>query len=221
MRKTIGMVAGAVGLVMMSTVTTAATRYVSDELSVNMRRGPGTNYRIVQLVDAGDQLQTLGESNGWMEVRTTDGETGYVLTRFLSDVPAARTRITRMENQVTELESENSALKAELSEVLEGSSELGELKRTLVAENEELSSELTRVREVSSNAIRISEENQTFREQLLSMRSEVERLRHENESLQSRREGMKIGALILIGGIVAGLLLPMFRRRGKSSWDSL
>ncbi len=221
MRKTIGMVVGAVGLMMVSMAAIAATGYVSDELSVNMRRGPGTDYRIIQLVDAGDQVETLGETSGWTEVRTADGETGYVLTRFLSDQPAARTRIVSMESQVAELQSENSALRAELAEVLDGSSELGELKRDLVAENEQLTSELTQVRRVSSNAIRISEENQAFREQLLSMRSEVERLRHENESLQSRREGMKIGALILIGGIVVGLLLPMFRRRGKSSWDSL
>ena len=73
----------------------------------------------------------------------------------------------------------------------------------------------------SPDAIRISEENEKFREQIMSMRSELERLRHQNEALQSRREGMKIGALILVGGIVVGLVLPLFRRRRKNSWDSL
>jgi len=32
---------------------------------------------------------------------------------------------------------------------------------------------------------------------------------------------MKIGALILIVGIIVGLIVPLFRRRRKGSWDSL
>lgn len=221
MGKTTGMLAAAVGLILMSAASAAATRYVSDELSINMRRGPGTSYGISELLSAGTQVETLDETNGWTQVRTPEGETGYVLTRFLSNTPAARTRIARMESQVEALKSENKALRAELATALEGSSELGQLKRELVAENKALEAELARITRVSANAVRISEENEEFRERLLAMQSEVERLRFENKSLQSRRNGMKIGALILIGGIVLGLLLPMFRRRRKGSWDSL
>ena len=105
--------------------------------------------------------------------------------------------------------------------MLEGSSELGKLKKDLVAENNSLKQELERIKNASANAVRISQENQNFREQLLSMESEVERLRHENKSLQSRREGMKIGALVLVAGIFLGLVLPLFRRRSRNKWDSL
>ncbi|MES1925788.1 TIGR04211 family SH3 domain-containing protein [Salinisphaera sp. T31B1] len=221
MRYRIGLLAGLAGLLIVSTVATAATRYVSDELSINMRRGPGTGYRITQLLDAGEKLETLSEDSGWTQIRTAGGATGYVLTRFLSDEPAARTQIDQLKAQTQQLESENADLKSELSEALSGSEELGNTKRELVAENKSLSSQLQQIRETSADAIRISDENEKFREQLLSMRSDNERLRHENEALQSRREGMKIGALIMIGGIVVGLLLPLFRKRRKGSWDSL
>lgn len=222
MRNKTGMLAAAIGLMLMSAAAGAATRYVSDELSINMRRGPGTSYGITELLSAGTQVQTLDETNGWTQIRTPEGETGYVLTRFLSNSPAARDRIQSIESQIEQLTAENEALRAELAQALEGSSELGQLKRELVAENEALKAELERIQRVSANAVRISNENQEFRERLLAMQSELERLRFENKSLQSRREGMKIGALILVGGIILGLLLPMFRRRGgKSSWDSL
>ena len=153
--------------------------------------------------------------------RSANGDTGYVLTRFLSESPAARTQIQQYKQEAEKLRADNADLKDELSQALNGSKELGKLKRDLVSENKSLKSQLQHIKETSADAIRISNENEKFREQLMSMRSEVERLRHENEALQSRREGMKIGALIMIGGIVVGLLLPLFRRRRKGSWDSL
>lgn len=222
MRYKNGLIAGLIGLIMFSTAATAATRYVSDELSINMRRGPGTGYRISELLNAGERLNTLSEANGWTQVRTSDGTTGYVLTRFLSEQPAARTRIASMQEQTEQFKKENEELKQQLEEVRSGSQELTETKSALQSENEDLKQRLQQLRETSADAVRISNENEKFREELLSMRSENERLRHENAALQSRRDGMKIGALIMIGGIIVGLVLPLFRRKRKgSSWDSL
>lgn len=199
----------------------AATKYVSDDLSINLRRGAGNNFRITDLVKAGEKVEVLDSAKGWSRVRTAGGDTGFVLSRFLSDTPAARDQVAAMKKQVADLKEENAAQKKELAEALHGSSELGELKKDLVAENNALKQKLERIKNASANAVRISNENQKFREQILSMQSDVERLRHENKSLQSRREGMKIGALVLIAGIIIGLVLPMFRRRSRNSWDSL
>lgn len=221
MRYRIGLICGLAGLLVASTAATAATRYVSDELSINMRLGPGTGYRISQLLDAGTQLETLSEENGWTRIRTSGGQVGYVLTRFLSEEAAARTQMAQLKNQARELQSENAELKEDLDEALDGSQALGDSKRELVEQNKSLSNELRQIRETSADAIRIGEENERFREQLLSMRSDNERLRHENGALKSRREGMKIGALIMVGGIVVGLLLPLFRKGRKGNWDSL
>ena len=222
MRYKNGLIAGLIGLMMFSTAATAATRYVSDELSINMRRGPGTGYRISELLNAGERLNTLSEANGWTQVRTSDGTTGYVLTRFLSEQPAARTRIASMQEQTEQFKKENEELKQQLEEVRSGSQELTETKSALQSENEDLKQRLQQLRETSADAVRISNENEKFREELLSMRSDNERLRHENAALQSRRDGMKIGALIMIGGIIVGLVLPLFRRKRKgSSRDSL
>jgi len=208
-------------VMLFSTAATAATQFVSDQLSINMRRGPGNNYKIMKLLDAGDQVTTLSESDGWSKIRTSTGSTGFVLTRFLSEKAAASTRIDQFQQQNQQLEQDNKDLKQELSQALHGSTQLGELKRNLVKENKSLKSELQNIRETSADAIRIGNENEKYRQQLLSLRSDVDRLKHENEALQSRREGMKIGALILIVGIAFGLLLPMFRRRRKGNWDSL
>lgn len=219
-KKIAGLVA-AFAVLLLSVNATAATRYVSDELSVNMRRGPSTSYGINTLLKAGTQVQTLDEANGWTKIRTPGGSTGYVLTRFLSSQPAARTRIEEIEAEHDKLVKENKDLHTELAEAMSGSKELGQLKSQLVSENKSLKKKLKDIKEVSANAIQTNQQNQEYRKKLMVLESKMERLQSQNKALQSRREGMKIGALILIVGIVFGLILPLFRRRRKGSWDSL
>lgn len=212
----------AIILLLTSASAAAATRYISDELSVNLRRGPSTSYGITELVEAGTQVQTLEQANGWTRIRTRAGEVGWVLTRLLSTQPAAQDRIEEIEAQLAQLKQKNKSLRAELAKALHGSKRLGRLKKELIAENKALKAELERIRRVAANALKLKEQNQNYREKILAMQSELERLRAENRALQSRREGMKIGALILVGGVILGLVLPMFRRRRKrGSWDSL
>lgn len=208
-------------LLLISVSAMGATRYVSDQLSINMRRGPSTSYAISELLQAGVRVQTLDEANGWTKIRTPKGEEGYVLTRFLSTEPAASDRVDQIETQLKKLKTENEDLHAELAQVMNGSEKLGQLKRELVAENEALKTKLDKIKRVSANAIEIKSKNQEYRKKLLVLQSQMEQLSSENKALQSRRDGMKIGALILIGGIILGLILPLFRRRKKSNWNSL
>lgn len=200
----------------------AATRYVSDQLSINLRRGAGNQYRITKLLEAGTRVEVLEEAeDGWSLVRTADGEEGYVVSRLLTETPAARHRLAAAQRRLARLEEADAGLRKELAQALDGSRELGSLKKELVAENESLRAELQEIRSASANAVRLNEENQEFRERLLALQSEIEQLRHENRALKSRREGMKIGALLLAAGILVGLILPLFRNRRGGSWDSL
>lgn len=200
----------------------ANMRYVTDELTINLRRGAGNEYRITKLLDAGARVEVLEElEDGWSRVRTADGEEGFVVSRFLTNTPAARDRLPAVQRRVERLEQANAELKKELAQALDGSQELGKLKRELIEENESLGKELQEIRAASANAVRINEENKEFREQLLMLQSEIEQLRHENKALKSRREGMKVGAVVLVVGILIGLVLPMFRNSRRSSWDSL
>lgn len=208
-------------LIVLYAAGVSAATYVSDELSVNMRRGAGYNFGISELVKAGTQVAVLSRGGGWTKIRTPKGETGFVLSRFLTNTPAARDRLQGMQARVEQLEQTNQDLKQELAKALGGAEELGKLKRELIAENKRLKSELTEIKRAASNAVKLRDENQHFRKKILAMESEIEGLRHENKALQSRRDGMKVGAFILVVGIVLGLLLPLFRRRKRNTWDSL
>lgn len=200
----------------------AGTQYVSDQSSINLRHGPGTKHRTERQLDVGTQLQPLDQpSNGWTHVRSPDGQTGYVLTRFLSDQAPSHDRVADLEQQVSSLRSDNADLKKKLTQALQGSDAAADVKHSLVARNEKLKSQLAHIRETSADAIRIGKENEKYRKQLMSLHTDVDRLKHENKTLRSHRGGMKVGALILLVGILLGLALPALRRRRKRNWDSL
>ncbi len=57
--------------------------------SVNLRKGPGTTYKIVGNVKKGTSLKILEASGGWLRVRLDDGSTAWVSKLATSEAPKA------------------------------------------------------------------------------------------------------------------------------------
>jgi SH3 domain protein len=103
-----------------------ATRYVTDQLSLDLRSGEGTQYRIVAMLPSGSPVQVIRESraSGYTLVRTPQGTEGWLLSRYLEDAPGARQRLAEAEEELTRvrqasasalaISQENKALKAQL-----------------------------------------------------------------------------------------------------------
>jgi N-acetylmuramoyl-L-alanine amidase len=51
---------------------------------LNMRSGPGTNYRIIQRLYAGQGVNDTGSNGNWLRVQLADGSTGWVSSRYLN-----------------------------------------------------------------------------------------------------------------------------------------
>ena len=54
--------------------------------SVNIRSGPGTGNAVVTRASLGDEAEPLSDTGAdWIEIRMSDGTTGWIFARFLSD----------------------------------------------------------------------------------------------------------------------------------------
>lgn len=63
--------------------TTGQRRVTASRL--NLRAGPGTGHAVIGAVDNGDLVTPLAPAaDGWQQIRTGDGTTGYLSTQFLS-----------------------------------------------------------------------------------------------------------------------------------------
>jgi uncharacterized protein YgiM (DUF1202 family) len=119
-----------VGLAMAITATfadrvRAETAWVKDEVRINLRSGPGTQYRILQGIGTGDRVDILKRGEGWTQVRAGEGE-GWIPEGFLQAEPPAAVRLERLEAQtsdvratIEELTEKAGALEAENAELAE------------------------------------------------------------------------------------------------------
>ncbi len=65
-----------------TTVSTSGYYYATTGL--NVRKGPGTGYKIVDGLNKGDRVVCLGKSGNWYKVRTARGIEGYCYKSYLS-----------------------------------------------------------------------------------------------------------------------------------------
>jgi SH3 domain protein len=200
----------------------AQTRYVSDKLSIELRRGPSNEYLIIKNLEAGEAVEVLEQSNdGYSRVRVpASGSEGWVLTRLLSNESSARDRLAVAErslgnsrNRVTELEQQVAALTSELGTT---KSELD----TARANHGQASQELASIRTAAANVVEIRDQNESLRQKLIDRERQVEQLTAENAVLSGRtaQNWFIVGAGVLLGGIVIGLVAPSLRRKRRSDW---
>jgi SH3 domain protein len=201
----------------------AQTLYVTDELTITLRTGPSTQNAILRNLTSGAAVNVLEENaeGNYARVRVQGTEIeGWVLTQYLVANRSGRDLLTVAErnlatarNRVEELETQLAATTADLEQTraaLEGTE----------SSNAEIGAELAEIREVSANAIALREQNESLRRRVNELQTQIDRATMENSELasRSRQNWFVVGAAVLFGGIVIGLVAPSLRRRRTSDW---
>jgi SH3 domain protein len=198
-------------LLVLPGLVVAQDRWVTDRGEFTMRSGTSTSNKIVRVLKSGTRLELVREDpqSGYSLVRIPGGPEGWVMSRFLVSSPPAIVRLPQLEKdigRVAELSDERTALQSEV--------------RQLTSENNNLSAELERIRQVSANAVKIDGENATLRSSLSAARSQISALEEENRRLASKanRDWFIVGAAVLVLGLLLGLIIPRLKVRKKSDW---
>jgi SH3 domain protein len=196
----------------------AETRFVSDELKINLRRGEGIGYKIVKTLPTGTPVEVLGTNpdNGYSKIRTREGTVGYVLTRQLMNQPSAKARLARAEKERDRaLKKAANALQLEKER-----DQARSLYQQMEKERDRLNSELEGIKRTAADSIRIAEERKSLKEQVANLTWELENLKLENRELQNEEahDWFLLGAGVIIVGILIGLLLPRLSFRRRKKW---
>ena len=86
--------------------------WVKDEHQVNVRSGPTTRHRVVDVIETGDRIEVLEQVEGWTQVRTGEVESGWIRAGFLQPDPPAKLQVAKLEGEVERLESQLTTLRA-------------------------------------------------------------------------------------------------------------
>lgn len=198
-----------------------ATLYISDELTVPLRRGPSNGHKIINAaLPSGMALQVLGEDQaaGFTQVRTPNGTEGWVPTQFLVDQPAAKDRLAAATKRIETLEAQLKSVRENYQDVRGARTEIEGKAGELAKENQRLQTELAEIRRVSATALTQFEENKQLKTDNASLQTQVSQLTNRVQNLE---RNVMVRGLLLGGGLVLlGLILGAWikSRPKRSSW---
>lgn len=210
-------------LLLISLTVAGQTRFVTDDVRIELRAGPSLEYRILRYLSTGMRVEALesDEEAGYTKVRVAeDGEEGWVLTRYLMSEPTARQQLRSAESDLERARARAAELEAEAARLTE---ELGRTRSELesaATTGDEAARELEAIRAASANVIAIRDQNEQLRQRIAEADQRINRLVMENTELasDSRQSWFLAGAGVLFAGILIGLIAPSLRRKRRSSW---
>lgn len=199
----------------------AATVYVSDQLTVPLRRGPSNEYKIINAgLPSGTQLEVLqtNEEAGFTQVRTPNGTEGWMPSQYLVSEPAARDRLAAATKRVDALETELKTLRSTMQEQRSARNEAEGRSTDLSKQTEKLQNELNELRRVSANAISNFEENKQLKTENQSLQSQVTQLSARVRELERNTmlRWLLAGGGLVLAGFVLGAWIKS--RPKRSTW---
>lgn len=199
--------------------------WVSDEFEIMLRSGPSTSNAIQRMLSSGTRLEVLetDPETGYTRVQTAGGTEGWVLTRYMMGEPPAREQLQLLTSQLTNATAEGSSMGSQLEAIKNEQQSALRRIRELEAEKARLTAQLAEIQRKSANVLAIDTQNKDLRQQLTDAEIKVSILEEENEALGSQgyRNWFITGALVLVGGILLGFVLPRLKFQRRSRYDRL
>ncbi|BBQ54554.1 TIGR04211 family SH3 domain-containing protein [Aeromonas jandaei] len=175
----------------------ADTRYVSDNIFTFIHNGPGTQYRILGSVKAGEPLEVKavnGEA-GFTQVVDGRGRDGWIKSSELQSQISLR-------EQLPQVEKERDELKARLQNLN------GDNEKRFAEKDGQIAAQSKEIAALKAQLASQGEEMNNLKEQNDALTQSYDNQEHDMQMDWFIRGGAMVGA-----GILLGILLPMLPRR--------
>ncbi|MDD1622707.1 MAG: TIGR04211 family SH3 domain-containing protein [Methylococcaceae bacterium] len=197
-----------------SGLANARTAYVTDSVDIPLRSGESERTKIVKMLANGTPLTVLGDNteNGYTYVQAGNGAEGFILTRYMTSEPSARSQLEAANKKLEAMLEENKLLKTAQA----SNQDIGK-------ERDKLSTELSELQQTAANAIQLKQKSDLLQEELAAAQRELQQLKRENQALtdSSNQDWFLYGGGLSLFGVILGFILPKISwRRRSSSWDS-
>lgn len=192
-------------------------KYVSDMLYIDVRSAPSPQAGKIEVITSGTRVEVLEERpDDFVRVRLDSGTEGWVLGRFLTNEPIARTRVESAQSKLDGLQTERSRLYAELNKYKEERNTYKTDLEKLQAEHEAQVTELADLRTTSSSAIDISNQNRR-------LQADLEQETQQRAEAEARAAGATtklflVGAICAAVGAALGFFIGSAPARAEKKW---
>ncbi|APZ43335.1 hypothetical protein BW247_09720 [Acidihalobacter ferrooxydans] len=205
-----------------SAPVTHPTRYVTDQFQITLRSGPGLGHQILSMLSSGDRVTVLQQNakNGYSEVKTSSGVSGWVLTRFLMDRPAARAQLAQAHQAVAAADAKLKTAQQTLAKTKNELTAKVQADAALRSRFDSLQQEYQTLRKTAKNAVAMADANDKLKVRVTTLERQLTSVSSENATLRNTgllRWFMAGGGVLLVG-LILGLLMPRLTRKRKDNW---
>lgn len=182
-----------------------AENYISDELFTYMHSGPGTQYRIIGSVDAGDKITVLkrDQSEGYAQIVDSRGRKGWVKSDYVTTQPGLKERVPALEAELKKVKTALSSAQDDAKAQQKGLVESLKKRNAQIEKLETHSSELNKKLIEAQNEIR-------------ALRAKIDT---QKDDLLMR--WFTYGGMVAGAGLLFGLILPHIiprKKRRRDGW---
>jgi len=172
--------------------------YVAGITKVTMRTGPGIENKIVDILTSGDKLELVEYQKGWSLVKTDQGRTGWVLSRFLTqDVPDLYI--------IEKLKKDNQDLILKLGAIEAESKVLADKNEALV----QIEEKYNKLKQESADFLTLEVNYKKIMEEFAAQKGQIETLKN------NLNNDEKLWFISGAGVFILGLLLGLITRKKK------
>ncbi|MBE7376813.1 TIGR04211 family SH3 domain-containing protein [Pseudomonas lopnurensis] len=175
----------------------SSDRWVSDSLDTFVRSGPTDGYRIVGTLTSGQRVELIGTQGDYSQVRSESGNTVWIPSKELQEMPGQAERLPQLEQRVAELTDQLETIDESWQTRVQGMQETLDSRKALIDE---------------LDARRVALETELTESQS-ELRAAQARLGEENK--QVLMQYMIYGGSIAGAGLLLGLILPLLTRGRK------
>jgi SH3 domain protein len=209
-------------LLLATNVAVAETQFITDQLTVPLRRGPSNGHKIIHAgLPSGTALEIVAkdDGSGFTQVRTVNGTDGWVPTQYLTSEVPARDRLVAATKRVETVNAELSNLRQGMKTEQVARSSAESNSADLNKQIKQLQTELMEIRRVSANAVGTYEENKALKIKT----AELERVQSEQTMQIKTLKSNELQMWMLFGGglVVTGLILGVIiktRPKSRGGW---
>jgi SH3 domain protein len=193
----------------------AQTRYVTNNLSITLRTGPGNDRKIIAQPRAGTPLEIIKAGDNYTKVKTPGGTQGFVLTRFLTSKMPADIVLARLQKEHERVVGQYEALKQQASQLDTATKGLtGDLAETQSA-LEKLTVEHESLKRESQEFLKLKAKYQKSTKEASEARSRADKVDKELQQLYSSQlnTGLLYGGGLIVLGFIVGFIVKKPKRR--------
>ncbi|MBM9603294.1 TIGR04211 family SH3 domain-containing protein [Desulfopila inferna] len=206
-------------MVMFTELAAAQTWYIRPTAEIPLRRGQGSDYKILAIVPNGTAVDVIKEEGSWTNVVTKDGQEGWILGRYLTTEPP-------LEESLEALQKENAIYK-EKSVVLQSRNE--ELKALNTALQNTLENNKNQLVETTAKYRKLTDDTAdviAIRNNLDQSRQTITKLQQELDSITAENKRLKASQNIKwflagVGTLIFGGIVGMAGSKSKKRRSSL